>query len=276
MNTLSKNQQGFAHLFLIIIAVVVVLGVLGFVAYRAFDKENYTAENSEQKAKESPVTIKSLPFEFGPFDPVTKRAGDFQFIDKPMPEGTQPVLFSEFGYVSPGNSSNNYQSKISPQPTVYLVAGTKIKAMIDGTVLSVIKLYSGDYSIHMTGAGSELIFEHEHVIDPQVKEGDEVKAGTVIATASDVDASKVHGLSIFEMGILKGGNPPMHLCMFDYLDASIKDKTLSDITAFKVSWEEFRGDTSIYDEANTALPGCINREPVTDNNNSSTGRSNDT
>ncbi len=274
--THNNNQSGFAHV-LVIVIVTVVIGLIGYTAFRAFQERgsSYTTENSQDKASSSKVKIKSMPVEIGTYNPATKRAGDLVFPDKKLPEGVQPVLFSEFGYKTPGNSANNFQSQASPQPTFIVDSGTKIKAMIDGEVVSVTKLYSNDYSIHMKGEGNELIFEHEHVINPLVKEGDEVKAGTVIATASDYDAQNLFGLGVFEMGLLKGGNPPIHLCIFDYLDDSIKQDTFDKINALKKSWEKHVGDDSLYDEASTAIPGCISRDPISDNNNSQTGKTND-
>jgi len=267
------NQTGFAHIAFVIIGVLV-LGVGGYGLFRIIESKNntYTAENAQAKGEASEVKIKNLPFEIDDYDPVTKRAGDFQFPDGELPEGVQKVIFSEFGYTNPGNSANNYQPMKSPQPTAYLAPGTKIKAMIDGTVIDVIQLYSKDYSIHMQGEGSDLIFEHEHVVKPTVKKGDKIKAGTAIATASDIDTSKLQGLALFEMGILKGGNPPTHLCMFDYLDSSIKQSTFAKINALKKSWETYKDDASLYDEANTLIPGCISRDPISDNNNAVTGQ----
>ena len=274
LNTRKLNQSGFAHILIVIM--VIVIGLVSYAAFRTFQEKSstYTSQNVQDKAMSSKVKIKSMPVDIGTYDPVSKRSGDLVFPEKKLPEGVQPVLFSEFGYKMPGNSANNFLSQASPQPTFIVAPNTKIKAMIDGQVVSVSKLYSNDYSIHMKGKGSDLIFEHEHVIKPLVKEGDTVKAGTIIATASDYDARNLLGLGVFEMGLLKGGNPPIHLCIFDYLDESIKQDTFNKISALKKSWEEYPGDTSLYDESSTAIPGCINRDPISDNNNSQTGTKN--
>lgn len=273
MNKLQHDQKGFAHIITIVVALVL-LGVVGYSVFRLVQSKNatYTAENSQTKAQKSAVKIKSMPVDIGTYDPNTKRAGDLLFPDQKLPEGVQPVLFSEYGYKVPGNSANNYQSKASPQPTFIVASGTKIKAMIDGKVVAVTKMYSNDYSIHMKGDGSDLIFEHEHIINPKVKVGDTVKAGTVIATASDYDAHQLFGLGVFEMGVLKGGNPPTHLCTFDYLDDSIRQDTFDKIKALKKAWEDHTGDSSLYDESAVAIPGCINRDPIIDNNDSQTGK----
>ena len=268
------NQSGVVHLVLIFV-VTFLVAIVGYSGFRILQmrESTYTNENSQEKATSSKVKIKSMPVNIEAYDPETKRAGDIIFPEQKLPEGVQPVIFSEFGYKMPGNSANGYQSQPSPQPTFIVAAGTKIRAMIDGEVVNVTKLYSGDYSIHMKGSGSDLIFEHEHVIKPLVKVGDEVKAGAVIATASDYDAKNLFGLAVFEMGLLKGGNPPIHLCVFDYLDDSIKQDTFDNINALKKSWEEFTGDSTLYDES-SAIPGCLSRDPISDSNNSQTGAKN--
>ena len=124
------------------------------------------------------------------------------------------------------------------------------------------KLYSNDYSVMVQGEGSELIFETEHVINVKVKKGDKVKAGDVIAEVSDYSAHGYDGLGVVEIGVLKGGNPPFHLCPFDYLDESIKEDTIKKIDALKKSWEQYRGDTSLYDESKEVTPGCLSKDPI--------------
>jgi len=67
-------------------------------------------------------------------------------------------------------------------------------------------------------------YETEHIINPKVKVGDKVVAGQVIAEVSNYNKN-LPGFGIVEIGILKGGNPPQHICPFSYLDPSIKEET---------------------------------------------------
>lgn len=170
------------------------------------------------------------------------------------------MLFFDYGFNVPATSAG--PEKKNPQPTFILPLGTKVHSLVDGEVFDVPKLYSNDYSVMVKAEGSELIFETEHVINVKVKKGDKVKAGDVIAEVSDYDAKNYAGMGLVEIGVLKGGNPPSHLCPFDYLDDSIKDSTLKNITALQKSWEEYRGDSSIYDESKVVIPGCLTREPI--------------
>ena len=260
MNT-KNNQSGFAHLVIVIIVLVLGIGAAGYFVLSRQDKitEKVTSSNAEKVASETRVKIKSLGINLGEYDPATGMAGDLKFTKANFASGMQ-MLFSEYGYEVPATSAG--PARRNPQPTFIAPLGTNVRSLVDGEVINIPKLYSNDYSIHVQGEGSDLTFETEHVINVKVKVGDKVKAGQVIAQVSDYDAKNYDGLGLYEIGVLKSGNPPSHVCLFDYLDDSIKDKTLSQITSLKKAWETYRGDTTIYDEAKTVIPGCISRDPI--------------
>lgn len=256
----SKNRQsGFAVVELLIVLVVIaVIGGVGFfVMSKDKDTAKVTSTNAKEVAKKSEVKIKHIGVNLDAYDPATNKAGDFVFTKDKLQFDR---IFFEYGFEVPANSAG--PAKKNPQPTFILPLGTKVHALVDGTVFDVPKLYSNDYSVMVQGEGSELIFETEHVINIKVKKGDKVKAGDVVAEVSDYDAKNYAGFGLVEIGVLKGGNPPSHLCTFDYLDDSIKDKTLKNITALQKSWEEYRGDTTIYDESKVVIPGCLSRDPI--------------
>lgn len=273
MNKIQKDQRGFAHVIIVFI-VVALLAVGGYTAFRFVQNKDseFTAENTEEKAAASSVKIKNLPIEIDTYDPVTGKAGEVTFPTEEFTDGALNMIFFPYGYVIPGNSANGGKEKTNPQPTFLAPVGTKVRALIDGEVVAVSKLYSNDYSIHMKGEGSELIFETEHVINVTVEVGDKVKAGDEIAEVSDYDGHNYAGMGLVEIGVLKGGNPPTHLCTFDFLDDSIKAATLAKITQLEKDWEDFRGKPDLYGEE--VIAGCIDRDPISDNNNSETGESN--
>lgn len=167
-----------------------------------------------------------------------------------------------YGFIIPSNISSTGQSKANPQPTFILPLGTKVRSLVDGVVANIPKLYSGDYSIQVSTNGKmeKWLYETEHVINPLVKVGDPVKAGQIIAEVSDYDRN-LDGFGIVEIGILKGGNPPQHICPFAYLDPSIKEETFSKIKALYKSWEEYIGNTALYNEAEP-IPGCVSLDPI--------------
>jgi len=273
MNKKQNNQSGFTHIIIIVIALIV-LGLGGYTVFRLVQEKDaaYTAENAEAKAAASPVKIKSLPVALDKYDPATGKAGDVTFPEGGFSDEAFDLIFFDYGQVLNGANVAGGQDKTNPQPTFRTTAGAKIHALIDGEVVNIPKLYSNDYSIHMRGEGSDLIFETEHVRNVKVKVGDKVKAGAVIAEASDYDAHNIKGLGLVEIGVLKGGSAPTHVCTFDFLDDSIKTDTLKKIDQLKKDWAAFRNKPELYTK--TVTPGCINRTPVTDNNNSQTGTTN--
>ncbi|HMT56343.1 MAG TPA: M23 family metallopeptidase [Candidatus Saccharibacteria bacterium] len=276
MNISKQTKSGFAVVELIIILVVIMaIGGAGYYVFTKRDSKTSNssstnpdtntsdttktsnASNSETSSKEA--KIKHLGVELDYYDAGTNKAGDFVFTKEVL---SFDRLFFDFGFTVPANSAG--PEKKNPQPTFIVPLGTKVHSLVDGVVYDVPKLYSDDYSVQVQGEGSELLFETEHVINVTVKKGDKVKAGDVIAEVSDYDAKNYAGLGLVEIGILKGGDsgPPKHFCPFDYLDDSIKDDLLAKITAFQKSWEEYRGDATIYDETNYAIPGCIMLDPI--------------
>jgi hypothetical protein len=213
---------------------------------------------SNWQASAADRVIKSIGFDLRPYDPATNRAGDMQFTQAQMSFNR---VFFEYGFVVPANSAG--PEKSNPQPTFILPLGTKVRALVDGTVSSITKLYSNDFSVMLQAAGSELVFEMEHVIKVQVAVGDKVKAGDVVAEVSDYDAHNYAGLGLLEIGVLKGSSGlPLHLCPFDFLDPSVKEATLNSLTALMQSWELYRKDTTIHDEAKAASPGCMTLAPI--------------
>lgn len=262
---MKQNQKGFAHLAIVLVIVVIaIIAGVGFMVYGK-DKasEPVTVNTAVEVAEKSEAKIKHLGVEFGEYDASTNMAGDFKFTKAQLSSGEgMQMLFMEYGHVIPGNSASGGSSKGNPQPTYVLPLGTKVKAIVDGKVYDVPKLYSNDYSVQIEVPGTDMIFEMEHVINVKVKKGDTVKAGDVIAEVSDYDARNFDGQGLVEIGILKPGNPPSHICPFDYLDDSIKQDSFKKINSLKKAWETYRGDQSIYDEAKAIVPGCVSRDPI--------------
>lgn len=265
---MKQKQNGFAALeIIIIILVVLALAGVGYFVYtqKSNSDSKSTSENSadssESQSSKDTAKIKHLGVNLDYYDPATNKAGDFVFTKAKFDAGIQ-LLFTDYGFVIKGQNTSTGQDKANPQPTFILPVGTKVHSIVDGEVSDVPQLYSGDYSVMVKAEGSDLIFETEHVKNVKVKKGDKVKAGDVVGEVSDYDAKGYNGMGLVEIGVLQGGNPPKHLCPFDYLDESIKDETLKKIAALKKSWEEYRGDTTLYDEAKEVTPGCLTADPI--------------
>ena len=256
MKKLKTTGFTIVEVFVAILVIALIVGA-GYFAYTKKMPQKTTSSNTSDVATNSEVKIKHLGVNLGDYDPSTNKAGDFEFTKEKISFNT---LIYEYGFEVPANSVG--PAKKNPQPTFILPLGTKVHSLVDGVVYNVPKLYSNDYSVMVKGEGSDLIFETEHVINVKVKKGDRVKAGDVVAEVSDYDTKNTAGLGLVEIGVLKGGSPPSHVCPFDYLDVSIKDQTLKNIAALQKSWEDYRGDSTIYDESKVVIPGCLTRDPI--------------
>jgi biotin carboxyl carrier protein len=264
---LSNKQHGFAAVELLII--VIVLAAVGFVGYKVLTDKKDTKANTvsgssaKKETSEDSAKIKNLGINLGYYDPDTGMAGDIKFVKFDTKSGGLDAIFSEYGRPAPENNGQG-AGRLNPQPTFVAPLGTKVHSLVDGKVFKVEKLYSGDYSVMVMPEGSELTFETEHIKDVTVKEGDTVKAGDVVGVVSDYDARNLNGLGLVEIGVLLGGNPPKHLCTFDYLDDSIKAETLKKITALEDSWEEFMGDKNVYQQDKEPVAGCRTQDAIED------------
>ncbi len=256
---MKKHQAGFAHV-LILVLVLIVVSAVGFALWRVTaSNDTQTSSLPEEVSSKSPK-IKHLGINLDYFDATTGKAGDITFTKLPAVEGGLEAPFLEYGRFVPESSAG--PARRNPQPTFVAPLGTKVHAIADGEVVNVTKLYSNDYSVHVQANGSDIVFETEHVINVVVKAGDRVTAGQEIAEVSDYDARNLGGLGLFEIGVLVPGNPPSHVCAFDYLDESIKDETLKKISALQDSWEKYIGSDSIYDQASAPIAGCASRDAV--------------
>ena len=224
---------------------------------------NNSTSTKTNSADEPSLKIKSLGINLADFAPTTGMAGDLKFSKAKFTSGIQ-LLFSDYGYVIKAANSSTGQDKSNPQPTFIAPLGTKVMSLVDGVVFNVPKLYSNDYSVQVyDGKDATWVYETEHVINVTVTKGDRVKAGQVIGEVSDYSAHGYNGQGLFEIGVLKGGQTPKHYCPFSYLDDSIKDATFKQLASLMKSWEEYRGDSSLYpDESAYPILGCLSLDPI--------------
>ncbi len=203
--------------------------------------------------------IEHIGVEIGDYDPSTRSAGDFVFTRSPVFLGK---IFHDYGELLNATADGS-KTKLNVQPTYLLPMGTKVRALTSGTVERIVELYSGDYSVMiMKSRDSPWRYELEHVINPVVKPGDKVVAGQVVAEVSTHMSQYNSGYGFVEIGILKGGNPPIHYCPYAYLDPKVKGNLTAKISALYKAWEAYREDDSLYEENDYATPGCLTLDPL--------------
>lgn len=82
-----------------------------------------------------------------------------------------------------------------------------------------------------------------------------VTAGTILGTV----ALNKDGITGFTEVSLKKvvGNQTTFYCPLDFLDPQIKTSFLGRVTQLMNEWEEYVGDTNIYNQADQPTPGCV-------------------
>lgn len=250
-----------------IIVVIAALAGIGVVGWSLLSKRPVPLVQQVQQAvggqsddTQPPLKIKHIGIDLGAYDPATNRAGDIVFTKSGLDSYGQRI-FMEFGLSLGANSAA--EARMNPQPTFILPLGTKVRSMVDGEVVKIDKLYSNDYSVMVAkDKNSSWVYELEHVINPTVAVGDKVTAGQIVAEVSPHDSQYHPGFGLYEIGILRGGNPPQHFCPFNYLDDSIKQSIADKLKAFYKSWEQYQGNTDLHDEATQTTPGCLTFEAI--------------
>jgi len=224
-------------------------------------------ESSEDNQDNSLPIIENIGIEIDYYNDTTNKAGDFQFDTFTYSWGG---IYNEKIFYDYGDSSINETGaiKLEPQPIFIVPLGTKVHAITSGVVSDISTLYSGDYTIHVIKENNpKWVYEHEHVINVSVNIGDKVTAGQEIAEVSDYNSwLKADGYGVLDIGILtttEDGNPEHH-CPFMYLNESVKDDYLEKINALYESWETYTGNSSLYEEDEHVIPGCITCDPIND------------
>jgi biotin carboxyl carrier protein len=205
-----------------------------------------------------PLKLKSIGFNLDTYNESTGMAGDMKFTKIALPFSQ---IMSPFGQQDPRTTDT---TKKNPQPTFILPLGTKVHALVDGMVVEVKEIYSGDSTIWVAKSkDSQWFYETEHVMNPLVKVGDTVKAGQVIADVSNYDSKNNPGFGLVEIGIMHStsNGQPEHVCPFQYLDDSVKADINAKISALYTAWEKYLGK-DVYTQEKFVSPGCAVEEGV--------------
>lgn len=254
----NTYKKPFLGALVILAFAFLIAFLLSLITYYLLNKEQKIVQIQPltTPSEKPPLLLKNIGVNLDYYDSKTNKAGGFLFTTKKLQFDR---LFMGFGFVIPAHTSSSGKDKSNPQPTFVVPLGTPVKSMVDGIVAAMPTLWSGDISIQVTADGKmqKWIYETEHVRNPKVKVGDRVAAGQVIAEVGNFGNNAPSGFGLVEIGILKGGQKPQHVCPFAYLDFSIKEEVFSKIRAFYTSWEEYKKDTTLYNEKIETIPGCL-------------------
>lgn len=263
MHYRSRSGYALVELILVLFIILLIGGVGTLVVHKHKAKVSTSASiptdtKADQTLGGKLLIVKSIGFNLDYYNPSTNRAGDMEFLHANL---FNNEIIGDFGQQDP--RSPNDPTKKNPQPTFVMPLNVEVQSLVDGVVVKVVTLYSGDSSIMMASdKNSSYIYETEHVINVRVKVGDYVKGGSYIADVSPHGSPK-DGFGILEIGLLHPSNGvAQHLCIFKYLDSSIKVDIGKKLDALHTAWNSYTG-LPVYPPASAyASPGCVTEEPV--------------
>lgn len=204
--------------------------------------------------------------------PVDLEAVDWEAVmeNADLFRDTAPIV--DYGFT---HGAGTADERRNPQPTFHVPLGTPVLAPIDGVVVAIEPLYSGDLTIMFAAelGVRDIVWETEHVEDPSVQVGDTVRAGQPVAVVSDYACYYSReefgneewcgrGIGLVELGYLVGGAVPKHYCPFgDLTDPSALPQIEAALRGAREAIEAIAGET-VFETSSWATPNCIVVEPV--------------
>lgn len=179
----------------------------------------------------------------------------------------EPVLynlgidFDDFDFASLGERNpliafGDELTATQDNPTFeyYLTSDATIISPVNGTVTEITEREdSSDYSIVIipTDATSWWIIL-DHVLNVAVAEGDVVSAGDSLGTAGTWEDA----IGRTELQVLNNDDG-LSYCPTGLLDSSVETEEQNNITNLIQTWEEYKSDTSLYDDDSMSPEGCL-------------------
>lgn len=233
---MSKSKVlkvGFIGILLAIVGVYIVI------FSDVSDEEDPTPEDP------TPPVLKNLGVSFGPWDNDTNRAGDFIFLE------SENKVFLEFGAEVIGEGMvpkilSTFEYRIAPE--------TNITAISNGIVVEIrFQDYTQDNEILLKPfKNSEWLIGLDHVKNLTISEGDTVEAGEIIGKPGTWSET----LGRFEIMIYHIPSGKAY-APFKYFDSELSDEFQDKVWQFMADWEEFKNDTTIYDQDAMIYAGCL-------------------
>ncbi|MEK6880812.1 MAG: M23 family metallopeptidase, partial [Nanoarchaeota archaeon] len=154
------------------------------VKFPEFRNYNYTFKDG--KLQEEEPKIEHIGIEIDYYNSKENKAGDFVFDKFTYPwnlEIYNTKVFYDFGeLVYDANGS----IKKMPEATYIVPLGTKVKATTKGVITYIKEQDTGDYEFSIVKPESpSWTFGYDHVINLEIKEGDNVVAGQVLGEVSN-------------------------------------------------------------------------------------------
>lgn len=200
---------------------------------------------------DSRPTIANLGVDLAIYNPSTGKSGSVYYDAVAIQNnwGTSKLFF-EFGSILPGN-------KVSPEMAfLQLSLGTPVVALTAGRIDAIeYQAESNDYNLSLVINDYWRVL-YDHVTELTVKNGDTVEAN---AQLGKVSVNKDGKTGYVEIMIKEGDgkSTTINHCPMLFLAEEKKSQLVAAITSIMQNVETLAQDSSLYDQANQVIAGCV-------------------
>ncbi len=273
------NKNGFSNGYVIgIVAIFVIVGVSSLLVFqkkkissplsspsssssdRLYETEvpkkvtvPQSAETPRIGSEDKPPVIKNLGIMLDTPNTQTQRAGDLLFDRKVVwkDDGSfSDKAFGEFGELGKRRDAPNFPSV---EYNFAVPIGTKVYAAGDGIARIFYIKHSEDWGVNIQPkVGSKWNIGQEHMINLLVKEGDVIKAGTILGEATP----NRMGYATTQLAVWTGGRDGIiKYCPFSFLEDNLKRDYKVILERIAEDWEKYIVQ-DVYRQENWVAPGC--------------------
>ena len=206
-------------------------------------------ESAIEKPSEKSIIIKNLGVSFEPWDKNSNRAGAFLFLQ------SENKVFLEYGIEV---QSSQGGTKILPTFEYRTAKDADVFSAIDGVITKIeYQTQTQDYEILIQPeTGSQWTLGHDHVSSIRVSEGDRVKAGDILGKAGTL-GGELGRTEIMIWGGPSSQDRPLTYCPFKLFAPELLSDYQQKISRHMKDWEEFKGNSNLYDEGKHVFFGCL-------------------
>jgi len=188
--------------------------------------------------------IENLGVTFGAWDKETNQSGDFLFT------ADFPKIFGEFGSQTTDYLGN---PKILPTMDFIIKNDAFVFAIAEGIVEHIeYQEEVNDYEFSIRSLNDQsFVVIYDHFINLQIETGDTIQPGDPLGNARPY-TPQIGGMEL----MVNNNKTRLSYCPFCFFNEEKIEEYQTKILQLMHDWEEFKGDTSIYDESSHVLPGC--------------------
>ncbi len=257
---MKHNSSGFAHLILVVIAVIVIVGGVGaYVVTKQDSNDSGQSNNISNTPENTPTQSAHAGHNMGVEPAIELQNIGIDTIDNVdiTQNAVREFTSNSFkGFYAFGDTLGGGGSRQNPNfEFSSLKSGTRAIAAIDGVIAFIQEQTdSNDYEVFLQPKENSMwTIGYDHLTNITVKKGDTVQAGDVLGEP----ATQQNGALRFEIQINKDENgQTTHICPTTLLSDSVAATIESHLKTMMQSWETTTG-LDLYDIDAQKPAGCL-------------------